>query len=857
MIGHTLEKSFQLLVTASFCGPEEDLCLMSLLSILRGSLSLTRGDGADNGRDVEEVAATLSPRVEDGLMDESQDDGLWGGLDDDLLASIDLEVDDAGGSGHHSSDTGLLAGFCRLLTVSLDQAKPSTRFEIVQSNDHAPTSDVAVLTASGRRLVANRSGPLCRCLAAMIASEKNEASGTIAIVSQLWTAPTRFRFESDHSDTDFRKSLARSISSELCNLALNSPRCRELVLRNQEEVLFNLLETLLDPKVLKKYPSCNLLRIKQNGGSSSEQKELSRLMKISDGIPKTGSGKEFWDFCNDFGRAIKGQENETPNSRSWETSALLLKPDSDLSLLRDRRQMVPSMEKEYLDRFRIFRGITSMFASNTHSPSSFEMLSSLVLPSTLGHMIGLVKRFRIHERGQEGMDSAENYERAKIIEDISSFIEFHVSIISWVFRERRHAVSGGSSKAWYRLCDDYFSPLLQGKYIDVVSVLTQIISTCCQGYEGRGLSIVTVATGATEPAPYHAMITEAIIRRSREFMMEIAREFSAGSTWGSSNLFRAMISAGTSNDENAAWMISRSFCSKAYSLPPTECSLTRSPLQTATDDYLARVEKCHPIVDNDTRSLLSLKRYALKEVLIPRLAHERSCVRTKCGILRLLRFMLDAEHDEGKSVDTDTRLNASILCSLVKGLTLSLRAALSANCVDDDLVSSSFLCARSLINLPATCIDRDAVGWLIHWCSSCATDCAGSDSTVKQSKAGYLWSFARWLNDLGIFICETSSEAASESIQTYRNALRKPQAPEEKTSWPRIKKEGTDSAGRMRDYEKVMFPDRENDQNITNVYATRRDTSNAAGAMEMWVPNLNVHRSVKSFVAEVKPVLKS
>jgi hypothetical protein len=54
-----------------------------------------------------------------------------------------------------------------------------------------------------------------------------------------------------------------------------------------------------------------------------------------------------------------------------------------------------------------------------------------------------------------------------------------------------------------------------------------------------------------------------------------------------------------------------------------------------------------------------------------------------------------------------------------------------------------------------------------------------------------------------------------------------------------------------------MFPDRENDQNITNVYATRRDTSNAAGAMEMWVPNLNVHRSVKSFVAEVKPVLKS
>jgi hypothetical protein len=855
MIGHTLEKSFQLLVTASFCGPEEDLCLMSLLSVLRGSLSWTRSNDSENDRAVDGEAGALNPRVEDRIMDEPQDDEFWGGLDDDLLASIDLATSDADG-GHPRSNTGSLTAFCRLLSISLDQAKPSKRFEIVQSMVNSSTPDVAVLTASGRMLVADRSGPLCRCLAAILASDKNESSGTTAIVSQIWTAPVRFQVEKDHRDNEFQSSMARIISSELCNLALHSPRCRELVLRKHNEVLGNLLETLLDPKVLKKYPSCNLPRMKQNGGSSSEQKELSRLMKISGGVQKPD---EFWNFCSDFGLALQGNENETPDNRSSETSAFLLNPDSDLSLLRDRRQnkMVPSMEKEYLDRFRVFRGITSITAINTQSVSAFDMMASVVLPSTSGHMIGIVKRFRIQERCQGEMDYAENYGRAKIIEEISSYIEFHVSIISWVFRERRHAVSSGPLKALSRVCDDYFSPLLQGKHIDVVMVLTQIISCAGSTHEDRGSSVTAVAIGSTESAAYHGMITEAILRRGREFMIEIAHEFSAGNTWRSSNFFRAMISAGTSNDDHAASMISRSFCSKAYSLPPNEGATTRSPLQTAIDDYLARVEKCHPLADQDTRSLLLLKRHALKEVLIPRLGHEHSLARTKCGILRLLRLMLDAEHDEGNSVDTDTRLNAYTLCYLAKAVCLSLRAALSANCVDDELVSSSFLCARSLINLPATCVDHDAVGWLIHWCNSYATECAGSDSTVKQSKAGYLWSFSQWLNDLGLFICDASGEAASESIQTYRNTLRKPQDPGDKNSWPPIKKEGTDFAGRMREYERVLFPDRENDENITNVYAARRDASNMNGAMEVWIPNTNVHRSVRSFVSEVKPVLES
>jgi hypothetical protein len=850
MIGHTLEKSFQLLVTASFCGPEEDICLMSLLSVLRGSLSWTTCRDLENERDVDEEAGVLNPRVENGIVDEPQDDEFWGGLDDDLLASIDLATSDAGG-GHHSSDTGSLTGFCRLLSVSLEQAKPSKRFEIVQSMVNASSPDVAVLTSSGRKLIANRSGPLCRCLAAILASEKNESSSTASIVSQIWTAPVRFPVVKDHRDSDFQSSMARIISSELCNLALSSARCRKLVLGKQNEVLGDLLETLLDPKVFKKYPSCNLPRIKQNGGSSSEQKELSRLMKISDNIRTTD---EFWNFCSDFGLALQGQENETLNSRSFETSALLLNPDSDLSLLHDRRQikMVPSLEKEYLDRFRIFRGI----AINTRSTSASEMMASVVLHSSSGHMVALVKRFRIQERCREEMDSAENYGRAKIFEEISSYIEFHVSIISWVFHERRHAVSGGPLRAWCRVCDDYFSPLLQGKHIDVVRALTQIISSAGSAHEDRGSSVAAMDIAPAEPAAYHDMIKEAILRRSREFMIEIAHEFSAGNTWRSSNFFRAMISAGTSNDDRAAWMISRSFCSKAYSLPPTEGAIKRSPLQSAIDDYLGRVEKCHPLADEDTRSLLLLKRHALKEVLIPRLGHERSLVHTKCGILRLLRLMLDTEHDEGKSADTDTRLNTYTLCYLAKGVCLSLRTALSANCVDDELVSSSFLCARSLINLPATCVDHDAVGWLIHWCSSCATDCAASDSTVKQSKAGYLWSFSRWLNDLGLFICDASGEA-SESMQTYRNTLRKPQDPGDKTSWPPIKKEGTDSASRMREYEKVLFPDRENDQNITNVYASRRESSNVNEPMEVWIPNTNVQRSVKSFVAEVKPILKS
>ena len=850
MLIPTLEKVFRLLITASFCGLEEDLCMMSLLSTLRGSLHWS------TKVDIESMTAAIVPqhgsRIEIAKSnDDSPTDDFWGDIDDALLARIDLEGD--GMASRNSSDASSIEAVCKLFVESLDQAKPSTRFDVVQSIGDTSDTSVAISTASGRKLIGSRSGPLCRCLAALVASD--ESHSTAMLLSKLWLAPTKIDPGEDRRDMEFRKGLAQTVASELCLLALSDPRSRQLVQCNQQGIFSSLLETMLDPKVLRKYPSCNLVRLKANGGSSSEQKVLARLMKFNNGTPAPAMvAREAWKFCTSFGRALI-EQSEARGSTLSELGRFLLKPDLDLSPTPSRQMMV-SMEREYLDRFKMFRGIVSQVAETSPTPFDIEKVASVVLGST-EYLVGLLKRLRLYKADQDA-EAFKGYEHAKSIEDLSSFVEFHASVLAWVYRERRHAISE-SSLAWIHLCDDYLSPLLQGKNFNVFGVLDRVVSIAVGVPDGISLRANAIATEQAEAVPCVDMLTEAIIRRSREFMLYIAHEFSAGSTWRSSNFFRAILAAGTSQDSHVAWTISRSFCSEAYSLPPAETMLARSPLQTSIDEYITRVEKCHPLSDQDFQSLLSLKRHAIRNVLIPRLSHERSDLSTKSGIVRLLRFMLDAEHDEAVPVGVDTRMDALVLCSLAKALCLSLRAALYGSSVDDELVAVIFSCATSLVNLPATCIDPEAVGWLIHWCCSNGSNDTDMHATVKRNHASYLWSFSCLLMSLGQLICQPSGDAAPVTIHSFREELRSMQASGEKACWPKSaeKESSSVSAERMQRYEELLFPKRENDQTITNVYASKRIACDMDAPLERWLPSLNARRSVQRFVAEVNPVCTS
>lgn len=832
-----LQRSFRAVTSSSFCDVGGDDCLRILVALIRRVVSLCRS----------EAPVQLQTSVVTESSAETEE--FYDDIDDAVLASIDL----CGGGGPRNGVNGqsaFLSSMYDLLSDALGQAKPSSRYAIVQSDAYL---DTTTMSSKGMKLVAKRSDVLCCCLADITAARLYP----VCPVTKFWVVGTRSNPCSDRDDAQYFKTLGQYFTRQLCSRhhLLNVV---EMIRRGKENFLFDLLESLLESTLLRKLPSCNLERIESASGSIGEEKGFTELISFGKGSPKTLCNRltEFRTFAFELGRIFVSDDSQS-TYRSVGDRLISFSRESNGSR---PRKLIPSLERECFDRFRLFRDLIVMSRTDTGASLSFERLSSLLLASCSEELAHLLQKIGIQDLAHQNVQSA-GFDKAKLFETVACFSELYVCVLSVVFRSLRSDCSDNFVALLHHFCDQFISPLLSSNNFHLLGSLNDIYALCGAVLAADlpvAVKNVKSASSTFDSKPYCDVLRHALIRRSREFVFSVATGGAVIPRLKLTGILGAFVAAGAHGNESTTSLICRSFSTNEHVntvVTEENQAYGASPLTDAIADEFARFEDLSPLTVDQIISCSALKRFVVRQILAPKLAIASIDLATKVGVLRLVQGLLDLEHEERSTADT-ARLDPLILCSLAKGIGASAQAALfSTSSVNEELLTAAFACARSLVNLPAASVDMNAVGWLVDWACTSLED-TGSEISLP---ARYIWFFCCWLKCLGDFIfdgCCTDRTCSAEDLHVVRERLRDNELASGKRLWPCIGTERQSSSDRLLELESRLFPTASllaSGVTITNVYAVRnRGPTPYRGPLEKWVPSLNVRSAVGQFTAKIK-----
>jgi hypothetical protein len=212
--------------------------------------------------------------------------------------------------------------------------------------------------------------------------------------------------------------------------------------------------------------------------------------------------------------------------------------------------------------------------------------------------------------------------------------------------------------------------------------------------------------------------------------------------------------------------------------------------------------------------------------------------------LWLLQGLLDLQHE-----DSTTPLDSLLICNIARSIRISINVALLECRVVEELISASFSCARSLINLPASSMSQGAVGWLVDWVYSITKQ--GGKRDQENFHAKYIWNFCLWLKDFGEAILDQDSY---NSIHDFRTGLNGQQY--SFSSWPSFAN-CTLCRSEVEDLEGQIFSSTSvNGKKVSNVYLVGSRTlgPNAVSSelLESWVPTTTLQSTVGQFTSKVK-----
>lgn len=718
-------RCLQAVTSAACCAGEDDFRVASLLSLLRSALLVAKS-----------AASTEVGGRSGGSAPPAGNEDLWGGLDDDVFARLDIPGD---GAQSPSEARQSLDSIWEFLNGAVEQAKPSTRFVIVQ---HAPGA--SGMSSQGKTLIGRHIGAVAATLAAIAAFEGG--SRTDWLVSRFISAANDGSLSAKESDDDslYRKTVAQCISHELVSKAHSSGHVLNYLKSKPEPFVFTLFDQFLEISLLLKLPSCNLSRIRERSGKSGEKKEFASLIKLAEG------GKEavnkLWSSCSSLGRILRKEGH-------WGLSDCLQRNDPDLPEFRHALVNF-SLEEECLNRFRLFRRVCSWSGVDGHQLFVLVFISSSIQLGKLQEMICN------QERSQLGTSQTMSHRTAKLLELCSCYVEFHLSLISRIFRGLSKTGFDSVRLLWSRVCKSYLSPMVRKEALDIRAAAQRIVSPAASADDASRMP--------PDLPNISKMCFDAVYRRLKDFIVCIAREFARnGGAADPGAFFLLLLSEGVKGTDENARDFSRAFtCNETFYEPDQEKPALLSPLYAEIKNYLADVDGACPLDADDGLALLKLKRFAVESILIPRLCHAATKKSEKRGIIRLLTHMLHLERREDAFVDsTASRLHPRSLCSLAQGVRISVQATLSDRTVDDALTDLAFQCGKAAANLPTACVDKRGVGWLIDW-SYCVVRGDSSDHSVELA---YLWSFFCWLRAVGDTVQEGSRKV--EDLRTEMKSL--------------------------------------------------------------------------------------
>eukprot|EP00980_Cylindrotheca_fusiformis_P029617 scaffold23625_cov137-Cylindrotheca_fusiformis.AAC.2 len=789
-------------------------------------------------------------------IDSVEDDELWGSIDDDLLATIDLD-----GSGNaktlktHCPEE-LLA---ECLKHSIQQSKPSERFSILQESADKKASDRLQMTAHGKHIVAKDVERVCDCLVSLQAIDAGKNIGPH--LSHLVVQPIQSFFH-ENNDAEFSSTVSQRLCSELTALSNAYKSCQNFVKAHSESITFSFLRLLLDSRRLELFPSCNLERIRDIAGEPAGEQALALLDAFNDYSQTQAAdasvdalarlqrkrrrkAQRVWSLCSNFGQILSEQEPTRSHHAYEEALAMALKErDFDLSRKPDSLLDAQSLEQETLECLRLLRTFVSACAKcGAEFRAAVESLMAFSLASILFNTLKIVRSVKYQEdQESRNPDNIEILRRVRIQELLCAYKELFVALVSWILRENRSDVSDQWKALQLRLRDNFLSPVLQRKHTDWTASFQQILNASIAVITGNSFQApeVTIA-GLPGCSKYLDGLVGRIVRRSRQLLIASSKCPALLSI--QSYLAEAIVcSRGDAGDQDSVTV------GAAFDIDSSNsCISIYNPLQDGIDEYISFVER-HTAVGNLTDLMKSTKTNFLDKCVIPRLNLRKTDVDAKKRLLRLIGQIVIGMKDS----------EMSLIRSLVKGLRFSLLQCLNEPIVNDSFVSALFDCSSAFANAPANVGSRRDQS-LISWCRDVANDPTKetmTDLSPNEACGVYLWLYLNWLYHIGKTVVDIG-RAGNDDEMAFRKLCcsDSKEADDVPIGLRQIREtmELDTLHGMLGRWENLLFSSKtKNVQHVLNVYAkvaSSKKTTNQHN--EKWTPTTASRKSAKEFMAEV------
>jgi hypothetical protein len=207
-------------------------------------------------------------------------------------------------------------------------------------------------------------------------------------------------------------------------------------------------------------------------------------------------------------------------------------------------------------------------------------------------------------------------------------------------------------------------------------------------------------------------------------------------------------------------------------------------------------------------------------------------------LFSLQAVLSQARHEHGIPA---LELDAVLLASLGYAISCSLWEALASDVIDNETIDTSFLCAASLLGMPASVLGGAQAGWIVDWS---AGQSAGSNSESTETSRKYLLVFSNLFVAISNLL-EDRSEKGRVLLQSYRMKMKESRP----GYWPNVDGDEHLATKLSQLQEELGFSSSGPfARQVTNVY-TRRKTN---GKVTEGVVSENVCSAIRRFRNEIR-----
>ena len=684
--------------------------------------------------------------------------------------------------------------------------------------------DANKLSSSGKTTVARCIGPVCSILAALC-SLRRKNSVKFQSLEDAFRGRLSAHHATDHQsrllDLSYLQHLGQCFSCELCHLSSLFPACDSIARGGLEFILGHYIECLLDTEALHRLPSSNKQIIASKGGPQAQEREanyLKRMLRRAALMEETSFDTEasavkpldnesfdspgpmymsgrIWAFSKDLGEVLGRAAATSSDEMLTALSKVLIKSDMDLEpsaqlMSEQALEEVPlvSMEREALKKFIKLRGVFSVIfpreatAFGRLAKHIFVTCTKSVIQNLyyLGATVDYLDRRTGDWSVSTSADPVDLYERARAYALQKCYCEFSSALFSWILREGSLFVKHVDT-AMQLIKDMILRPSL---LISSPSVLSSLklhgtrpfvlfddsLSSSKVTFDvgsSHGTSALLNGARQTDAAEW---MRKALVRRTFELTVYAAAAFDVTQ---SSDLLSLLVESALSFTRDTAHEISVALGvilrSTLFTAPARDdfflqgSAPTTGELERGIDFYLQVINTSTHLVGSQLASLGKLRRFAIRNLLIPKLCFSAIEQIKKERILAILSSLFDHRHCVDKDVlpcifrsdESIGFINFSDACLVAKGLAFAVREALSSGTNADEMIKNIYFIARCLIELR---VNEDTNGedlgeTLLAWSTSRSeSEEAIGVGTCREKY--FILTFSIWMYEIGRLLAD-------------------------------------------------------------------------------------------------------